>query len=173
VIESRGVKWFVVVALLSVGAYFVVNAKPSRRGVSYIIGAVFAAPALYVLLRVHPRTTPRSTQASILGDVPAFLARVPELDRQFQEWGASRGLRRIHEPGAFLEWLWKHRSAVGRDWNTMLPMATAAYGELIRRKQPRAQWAIRGGDAVVEIPRRPWSRTRVAYEIHETVFLDI
>jgi hypothetical protein len=166
------VKWFVVVGLLGVATFFVFNAKPARRNIAYAIAGLFAAPGVYVLFRVHPRAQPL-TQRSVLGDVDAFLPRVPELARRFHEWGRSRGLRDDHDPSEFLEWVWKNREPIGEDWPSMLPMVTAAYGELIRKQDARAKWAIRRGDAVIEIPRRPWSRTRVAYVIHETVFLDI
>jgi hypothetical protein len=172
VIESRSVKWFVVVALFGIATFFVLNAKPARRHVAYVIAGVLAAPAIYVLLRVHPRVQPAS-QRSILGDVDAFLPRVPELARLFHEWGRSRGLREDHDPSQFLEWVWKNRDPIGADWRSMLPMVAATYGELIRKKDTRARWAIRRGDVVIEVPRRPWSRIRVAYVIHETVFLDI
>ena len=171
-IESRFVKWFVVVGLFGVATFFVLNAKPARRSIAYVIAGVFALPALYVLVRVHPRDQPL-TQRSILGDVDAFIPRVPELARRFHEWGRSRGLRDDHDPSQFLEWVWRNRELIGADWPSMLPLVTAAYGELLRRKDARTRWAIRRGDAVIERPRRPWSRTRVAYVIHETVFLDI
>lgn len=172
-IQSPIVKWFVVSALLGVAAYFVVASKPSRRFMAYALGGVFAAPAVYVLVRVHPRKAPPSTRGSLLGDVDSFLPKVPELALRFREWAKPRGLSESAEPYQFLEWLWRHREAIGAQWETMLPMAAAAYGEFIRSKDRRTVWTIRGGDAVVEVPGRPWTRTRVAIEVHDTVFLDV
>jgi hypothetical protein len=173
VIQSRFVKWFVVAGLLGVATYFVVNAKPARRVVAYLLAGAFAAPAVYVLARVHPREAKRATKGSILGDVESFLVCVPDLAQRFQDWAKPRGLHSSADPKQFLEWLWKHREAVGTQWDALLPLVAAAYGEVIRKKDPRARWAIRSGDAVVEIPGRPWLRTRVAHVVHETVFLDI
>ena len=123
-------KWFVVVGLFGVATFFVLNAKPARRNIAHAIAGILAAPAVYVLLRVHPRAQPL-IQRSVLGDVDAFLARVPELARRFHEWGRGRGLRGDHDPSQ--EWVWKNRDPIGEDWPTMLPMVTAAYGELIRK----------------------------------------
>jgi hypothetical protein len=155
VIESRAVKWFVVTSLLAVAAYFAVGARPSRRIVGYLLGGIFAAPALYILVRVHPRAAPPRAPGSILGDVDAFLAEVPQLALRFRDWAKARGLNERAEPDRFLEWVWEHREAIGAEWGTMLPMAAAAYGEILRNKDHRAVWNKRRGDAIVEIPGRP------------------
>lgn len=172
-IESRWVKWWVVISMLSVAGFFAISTKPERRHAGYALAVVFAAPALYVLFRVHPRPARSRNRGSLLGDVDVFLAQVPELSSRFFGWAVPRGLAESPDAARFREWVWEHREAIGMDWEAMLPLVSAAYGEVLRAERPGAVWSKRAGDAVVEVPGRPWARRRVAIEMHEIVFLDI
>ena len=148
-------------------------AKPSRRWAGYLLAGMFSLPAIYVLLRVHPRSLPAQSRGSILGDVDSFLAQVPDLSRRFEQWATPRGFVVSMGAREFERWIWKHREEIGSEWPEFLPLTTAAYGEALRAQDARAVWRKRSGDAVVEIPGRPWTRRKVAVEVHDIVFTDV
>jgi len=173
-IETRWVKVVVVLTFFSLSVVLAVNASPWRRHIAYPLAAGLALFAAYVLVRVKiPEPRPTPPPGSALGDVDSFLADIPSVAERFHVWAGSLGLGAVARPADLREWIWEHRDAIGDDWDTLFRPTVAAYGECLRKSDPRAVWSKRNGDVVVEIPGRPWSRTWVATEVSETLDVDI
>lgn len=173
-IETRWVKSLVVVAFLAISIVLAAQASPRRRHVAYPIAACFAAIGVYVLVRIRiPEARAPEPPGSPVGDVDSFLAAIPRLEQQFQGWAVGFGLKVVGKPAELREWIWEHRDDIGDDWDNLFRPAVAAYGECLRRTDPRAVWSKRKGDVVVEIPGRPWTRSWVAIEVYETLYADI
>ena len=83
------------------------------------------------------------------------------------------GLQAGARPDDLREWIWEHRDDIGNDWGNLFRPAVAAYGESLRKSDPRTIWSHRGYDVLVEIPGRPWTRIWVATEIHDTIYADV
>jgi hypothetical protein len=117
-----------------------------------------------VYLRVKiPEPRPGLAPGSAVGDADAFLGDVTGLAGEFDAWASTRGLVSAAPPSDLREWIWEHRDDIGDDWDKLFRPTVAAYGESLRRKDPRAVWSRRAGDVVVEVPGRPWTRTWVAW----------
>ncbi len=170
-IESKVGKYSIVVAMLVLAALILARATERKRAVPYAIAGVLVVWATYVGIRARPWTPP--PPSSILGDVDEFLQQVPAQAASFSRWAATHGLTRLLPPQALEEWIWDHREAIGEDWHAMVKPTVAAYGESLRAARPELAWAKRGGDAVLEVPGWPWTRRRVAVEVHDNVFSDV
>ena len=170
-IESRLGKAAIITCLLVLGCLLVVRAPARKRSVLYPIAGALALTALYIGARVRTWSPP--PPSSIVGDVEEFIAAASSHADEFVRWGQSRGLQDGLPPEALAEWMWNHREEIGERWSEMLRPAVAAYGQALRRSDPRAVWAKRRADVVVEVPGRPWTRTWVAREVHDNVFSDV
>ena len=170
-IESRLGKASIVICLLVLGGLLVVRAPERKRSILYPMAAGLVLAALYIAVSVKTWSPP--PRSSIVGDVDEFIAAVPSHFAEFGRWGQSRGLQDGLTAVALAEWIWNHREEIGERWSDMLRPTVAAYGEAVRRADARAVWAKRRGDVVVELPRRPWTRTWVALEVHDNVFSDV
>lgn len=106
------------------------------------------------------------TTAALLGDVEAFLERVPEHAARFAQWCEQEGIACGTE--ADLQQVFGDRAATIRSDRNLLLAAVAAYGEAVRRTTggiwTRAHLFGRG-EAVIGRPWQPWTRRRVVLEV--------
>jgi hypothetical protein len=170
-IESRAGKYSIMAVMVILSGLILVRATERKKPVPYALAGVLVVWAAIIGFRSKLREMPPA--GSILGDVDDFLASVPVHAEKFTRWGSARGLAMPLEPEALEEWIWDHREIIGADWPTMLRPTVAAFGECLRLAHPKLAWAKRGGDAVLEVPGRPWTRRRLALEVHDNVFSDV